>query len=610
MAGSPKGHRSCVCRLPVATPGTGTDRADGGSVCFAKCDSAWCNDRGSAFVGNDGRCRCTCFTALGWVGQRCDECGGPQPFFPVHSSGGEIVNCTLCTNAGHCSGHAKNVTANATRPGCDCSCLEGYDGRDCSHCASGFNRSDSNRCQQRHPSCMVEPSRGDPLGATVTCAANGSVDPGVSCTWIRKEGYVCSPNLQTSVCGDTSFGMPPYCRHSCTGLSAHRCVASDTPWCHLVRTDEDVECVTNWCTYRNNNDHPQQSDTHRAGVPQRPGNSSNTTNPSHNTKSRASPGCARPASGEPSGNMQCTESLVVHYKCITRRAGGCMLTVPPSTRYAVTEEVLVILSAVAAVGFVAYNYHKYRKYYSKPVYCFPYDWYHVVTDTLAACMVVSDMLLDMKACVQAARYDALAKRRPVVSSAMIAIVAVSHAGRIALAAWRGWKESASHAEAAKRAAVLAVLGPLEEMRNTVRTVMQLVCDGVETETNVDLRRRLLHLGLQELPESLLGLAVQIYFIHDLRSHEEREGSASLVMGDADYAFLFGSPCMAVVTIVKTVTNWAAIECGRSKARGVAAPGSGGRPPELSAEALLGTLNRGGHGAVARQALMRVARGVA
>eukprot|EP00660_Eupelagonema_oceanica_P019344 gene19344-biopygen31058 len=235
--------------LPVATPGNDTDaineKTDGVSVCFAKCDSAWCNDHGSAHVDSDGRCACTCFTALGWVGHRCDECGGPQPFFPVRSSGGGIVNCTLCTNAGHCSGRAKSVTANAARPGCDCDCVQGYAGRDCSECAAGFNRSDSNQCQLRQAPCMVHPSRGDPRGANVTCAVNRSVDPEVSCTWIRTEGFVCSPNLQTSVCGDTSFGLPPYCRHSCAGLSEHDCVASDTPWCHLVRTDEDIECATN-----------------------------------------------------------------------------------------------------------------------------------------------------------------------------------------------------------------------------------------------------------------------------------------------------------------------------------------------------------------------------
>eukprot|EP00660_Eupelagonema_oceanica_P019708 gene19708-biopygen35832 len=91
--------------LPVASPNASANAPALGVLCYAKCDDAWCHEHGSAALGSDGRCECTCFSALGWVGRRCDECGGVQPFFPVRT--GDEVTCTLCTNNQHCNGHAQ-----------------------------------------------------------------------------------------------------------------------------------------------------------------------------------------------------------------------------------------------------------------------------------------------------------------------------------------------------------------------------------------------------------------------------------------------------------------------------------------------------------------------
>eukprot|EP00660_Eupelagonema_oceanica_P019325 gene19325-biopygen43584 len=459
--------------LPVATPSNAASVKDG-TVCFAKCDTAWCNGHGSASFGSDGSCVCTCFSDLGWVGQRCDECGGAQPFFPIRADG-EVVSCTLCTNEEHCAGQAQNVTAN--RAGCDCDCVLGYSGEDCNACAAGYNRSGSGDCQQRQRRCVVRPSRGDPLGAHVSCPVHETVVTGTNCRWRREEGYTCV-SAGSAVCIDGTWSKEsPYCQAACHGRSETNCSTHD--WCSLVRTADQIGCTTNWCHYR------QQMDT-------------------------------------------------------------------------------LIVTSLAIIYFVAWNYQLYRVRFSAPVYCVAYTWFGVVLDTLAACMIVADVGLDVSSCVEAARYDAM-QGRHTRSTAMIVMLVVPYVLRVGIVCLEAVRDRAQCREVAKRIAVAMVIGPLEDMRQTVHIVMAISRDGVETDLNVHLRKRLALLGMAELFESVPQLVIQYFFIAELRSSR-----GYLALDNSSYFFIFASPCISVAMIVKGITGWAAITRGRTVARRAAA----------------------------------------
>jgi len=47
-------------------------------------------------------------------------------------------NCTQCTTTTHCSDRATNVTANANKTACECSCSPGFTGSTCNQCATGY----------------------------------------------------------------------------------------------------------------------------------------------------------------------------------------------------------------------------------------------------------------------------------------------------------------------------------------------------------------------------------------------------------------------------------------------------------------------------------------
>ena len=47
-------------------------------------------------------------------------------------------NCTQCTTAIHCSDKATNVTSNANKDVCECTCSPGFMGPTCNQCASGY----------------------------------------------------------------------------------------------------------------------------------------------------------------------------------------------------------------------------------------------------------------------------------------------------------------------------------------------------------------------------------------------------------------------------------------------------------------------------------------
>eukprot|EP00660_Eupelagonema_oceanica_P019360 gene19360-biopygen33835 len=458
--------------LPVATPdATPDDGPSGGegTTCFAKCDGAWCNGHGSAHVGSDGRCKCTCFSALGWAGLRCDECGGSQPFFPVRASGGEITDCTLCTNRQHCNGRAEQVVVNATGPGCECSCVHGYNGGDCSKCADGFARSNRTGvfCEPKRAPCMVEYARGDIRGAISGCEAGKPVPPQRSCSWTTKKKYTCSPSTKRATCGDASFERTPYCQLTCDTL-------------------DEADCMTSKC---------------------------------------------------------------------------CILAFPVSTAYELIESFLMTLTSLVTMIFVASNYQQYGYPYSLPVFCKQYKWFHVVLDTLSACMIVTDVGLDINACAQAVRYDAL-RGRHARSTVMIVILVASHLMRIGLELRHALHDEQSCCDVAKRAAAAAAMGPLDDMRKTVRIVIRLARDGAETDLNVHLRQRLVAMGLVEMLESVPQLAVQYYFIAELRSSR-----GYLALDNTAYFFAFASPCISVAMIVKALTGWAAIRFDRRTAAG-------------------------------------------
>eukprot|EP00660_Eupelagonema_oceanica_P019231 gene19231-biopygen18479 len=142
----------------------------------------------------------------------------------------------------------------------------------------------------------------------------------------------------------------------------------------------------------------------------------------------------------------------------------------------------------------------------------------------------------------AADYDAL-KGDHIKSAGMIAIIATTHLVRVCLAARRASMEGAPSREVARRTAVAALIGPIEEMRETLRIVMQFTAEGVETELHIDFRYHLLRMELLELIESVPQLVLQFVFIADRSSRH----SSYVVVNTQSYALLVASPCVSAVS---------------------------------------------------------------
>eukprot|EP00660_Eupelagonema_oceanica_P019769 gene19769-biopygen27635 len=441
-----RARRRCRAALPTAVIKF-TKVGNAGAACFAKCDGEWCNGHGSARVGADGRCACTCFSALGWVGRRCDECGGTDPFFPVRAHSGGIARCTLCTNAVHCSSRAVRVAVNSSGSGCECSCVQGYNGSECGECAQGFVRFESSgTCERRRQPCVVRDARGDPRGATARSHWNNA-----------------------------------------TGR------------------------------------------------------------------------CKVPVPG-PDVGTQCVGGLAIHYNCTDEVGSGCTLTFPTATAYDFIEKILTIVTSVLIIWLAANNCRKYRNRFSAPVYSVPYKWYDVVCDILSACMIVADVGLDVSACIEATRYER-ATGRHTRSTWMMAMLVIPHVLRVGIVCLKAFRDQALCREVARQAALATVIGPLDDMRQTVHIVMQLSRDGVQTELNVHLSKRLALFALVELFESVPQLMIQCFFIAELRSSR-----GYLALDNTSYFFIFASPCISVTSIVKGITGWVAITRGRTAAR--------------------------------------------
>ena len=88
--------------------------------CSGKATNVSIND-------NETACECTCIPGL--MGSTCNQCAVDFISYP---------NCTQCTTVFHCSGKATNVTANANKTACECTCSPGFTGSTCNECAVGY----------------------------------------------------------------------------------------------------------------------------------------------------------------------------------------------------------------------------------------------------------------------------------------------------------------------------------------------------------------------------------------------------------------------------------------------------------------------------------------
>ena len=205
--------------------------SDYSSGCHRVCTLGQdCSNHATNVTGLSPGCNCTCRNS--WSGSDCsiclplynvtNDCTGCGPGYE-----GTYPGCYLsCTISSNCSNHASSVTGN-THIGCNCTCLNKWNGTDCGTCPSIFDQNqDCGTCAVGYggyPVCYRVCS------TELECSGHASVVNGTypNCTcscrnqWLGATCNFCPPRFNSTNASDCGVCMQnyegyPICVQMCT----------------------------------------------------------------------------------------------------------------------------------------------------------------------------------------------------------------------------------------------------------------------------------------------------------------------------------------------------------------------------------------------------------
>eukprot|EP01063_Lacrimia_lanifica_P018464 TRINITY_DN2536_c0_g1_i2.p1 TRINITY_DN2536_c0_g1~~TRINITY_DN2536_c0_g1_i2.p1 ORF type:complete len:2247 (+),score=148.96 TRINITY_DN2536_c0_g1_i2:33-6773(+) len=174
-----------------------------------------CNGNAASSAPNAMATECTCACLPGFTGATCDTCdpglSGPQCDSCAMGFVGTAPACRECTNMNDCNGNAMSVTDN-NRQTCECTCLPGFMGLDCSGCDTGLSGANCDSCAVGY------------VGTAPTCRectiADDCNDNAMSVTDDSRQTCVCTclPGFTGASCDQCQTGLSgPQCDSCATG---------------------------------------------------------------------------------------------------------------------------------------------------------------------------------------------------------------------------------------------------------------------------------------------------------------------------------------------------------------------------------------------------------
>eukprot|EP01065_Artemidia_motanka_P049498 TRINITY_DN8222_c0_g3_i1.p1 TRINITY_DN8222_c0_g3~~TRINITY_DN8222_c0_g3_i1.p1 ORF type:complete len:2481 (+),score=387.79 TRINITY_DN8222_c0_g3_i1:143-7585(+) len=234
----------CACRnaytgggcgvCPGQFGGSDCDQCAAGRVGYPNCTectvAAHCGGHASASAPDPTATRCVCVCLAMWSGATCSSCppayGGSGCDECAAGHVGPYPSCRECTSAADCSGHAAAVTDDGTRASCSCTCQGAYSGPSCAECSAAH---------YNYPTCDACTSAAHCNGRAASVTDDGTRASCVcSCRtqWSGSSCSTCPPSFDSAAdCGECAVGSISYplCTQcsSATHCSSHAHTVSD-----------------------------------------------------------------------------------------------------------------------------------------------------------------------------------------------------------------------------------------------------------------------------------------------------------------------------------------------------------------------------------------------
>lgn len=226
-------RKSCKCTCAQAFGGATCSECAASHIAYPDCTACsiaqHCQGHADSVTDDGGRKECKCTCSLGFAGSDCGSCAPDYVGYP---------HCMKCSTEGFCNGHATSASVDGSRTTCKCRCRPGYSGSHCEQCAPGYIG---------YPDCVKCDSQLHCNGHAVSVMDDGARSRCVCSCSAGWRGDSCSLSVARNNCTcDSTWESCQLFGHMCT--SFHGC-DSKAVWLGATWCKTSENCTTSSWDY-------------------------------------------------------------------------------------------------------------------------------------------------------------------------------------------------------------------------------------------------------------------------------------------------------------------------------------------------------------------------